>query len=1199
MSITKQAVIIGAVRAFRKTSLLTVIAVGSITFLFAQTPYTRDEIIKVSGVTSGSGVDALNAAQKQTSFSYNDGMGRVIQTVGMQLSPQQHDIISVEKYDVMSRKVKTYLPYAGSSGNGSFRSSATAEQASFYLNGTSDKVADDSSPYLQQVFDNSPLQLLLQQGAAGEGYQPGQHYRALAYRSNVSTDNVIRWNPDGTRNTYYPDHSLAVNESTDEGNNKTITFADMTGRVVLKRQLADETINSLTYTYFDTYYVYNDAGGLNYVIPPKATSLIVDNSYTISQVDVDKLLFKYSYDDKGRPTQKTVPGGAATYTVYDPLDRPLLIQDSKLRAANQWNYTKYDSKGRAISQGIYTDNTHTSLSSMQSYVNSIDYGTTYFESRNGDAATGYYSNQIFPTTAIDPLTYSYFDDYDLNTDGAPDYTYQSQGLTGEGAATYRVKGMLTAVRKKTVGPGLTPVWLIDLMFYDRFGNLIQTRGNNHLNPSVDDSQTQVPDFTGKPVYQKTVKSTTFAVTVLTSYSYDHAGRTTAVDQSYNGGSAIRVAGYEYNELGQLIDKKLHSTDGGSSYIQSVDFRYTIRGQLKSINNSKLSNDGSISNDDTNDVFGLDLLYDQADSIGNTSYYTGMLSAVKWMSVDGTGQKGQQRSYTYVYDKLLRLKDAIYADRPSSGGSWGNLGGYDEKNITYDQNGNITALKRNALIGSVATAIDDLQYTYDGNRLKNVTDGTGGSYAGMGFKNLAGSSADYTYSDDGHLTDDPKKGITTSVNLLQRSETVTITSATGRYLTYTYDAAGTLIRKQQFDNNTLQKTTDYLNGFVYENSTLAYFSVPEGRVRNAAGTFINEYIVTDQQGNTRVTFENNGGTARVIQENSYYPFGLVMSGSTVALSSTPVKKLYNGGSEWQNDFADLPDLMQTFYRDYDAALGRWTGVDPDAGATESISTYHYAGNNPVMINDPLGNEYTRNTESWDRFTHTPRYSADWVDINSWQVQMGYNPRYDEDTIEAYIKKNGTVVYDSKTDNASDLTSVFSSLGALNSSQYDENYQSSKYPVGLKDFVAIAAGEAAGSRIDARNIASTMINRIIAAKSSLNDPNWMSASVRKTGLALGGTVRGNYQILQHPKQYEYAKVMSMTIDEIMSSDLPYIQGALQAYKDWGVIDYSKGAYKWSATPLSPAARKKDQNFQALDRGELYITTIGRNTTYFGFK
>jgi RHS repeat-associated protein len=65
-------------------------------------------------------------------------------------------------------------------------------------------------------------------------------------------------------------------------------------------------------------------------------------------------------------------------------------------------------------------------------------------------------------------------------------------------------------------------------------------------------------------------------------------------------------------------------------------------------------------------------------------------------------------------------------------------------------------------------------------------------------------------------------------------------------------------------------------------------------------------------------------------------------------------LYNGGSEWQNDFSDLPDLMQAYYRNYDQALGRWTGVDPDAEGVESLTSYNYSANNPVMFNDPLGN-----------------------------------------------------------------------------------------------------------------------------------------------------------------------------------------------------------------------------------------------------
>jgi len=177
--------------------------------------------------------------------------------------------------------------------------------------------------------------------------------------------------------------------------------------------------------------------------------------------------------------------------------------------------------------------------------------------------------------------------------------------------------------------------------------------------------------------------------------------------------------------------------------------------------------------------------------------------------------------------------------------------------------------------------------------------------------------------------------------------------TNRYIDYTYGAGGNLIRKQSFDNATLVKTTDYIGGFVYEDGTLAYFGMSECRVRNASGTLTNEYMIKDQQGNVRVSFENNAGTALVRQENSYYPFGLTMPGSVTPTAAN--KNLYNGGSEWQDDFGNLPDLQQTFYRNYDAALGRFIGVDPVAEAADDMSTYHYAANNPVMFNDPLGDQ----------------------------------------------------------------------------------------------------------------------------------------------------------------------------------------------------------------------------------------------------
>jgi len=229
----------------------------------------------------------------------------------------------------------------------------------------------------------------------------------------------------------------------------------------------------------------------------------------------------------------------------------------------------------------------------------------------------------------------------------------------------------------------------------------------------------------------------------------------------------------------------------------------------------------------------------------------------------------------------------------------------------------------------------------------------GGSASSGFKNLTGSAAVYTHDLAGNLTLDPKKGVGIVYNVLNKTERITVNSATGRFINYTYDGSGVLLRKQQYDNSVLQKTTDYIDGFVYENSTLAYFGMAEGRVRNTVSGLKPEYVITDYQGNARVSFEEQNGQAVLRQENSYYPFGLVMPGGL--LPTEPNRQLYNGDSEWQNDFADLPDYFSTFYRNYDAALGRFIAVDPLAQENESVSPYNYGLNNPIWFNDPMGDK----------------------------------------------------------------------------------------------------------------------------------------------------------------------------------------------------------------------------------------------------
>ncbi|KAA8478429.1 RHS repeat-associated protein [Arcticibacter tournemirensis] len=924
----------------------------------------QTEIIRVENVKTGGQIYSLTAEQKTVILEYADGQSRRIQTVTQKGSPLQKDIVQPVAFDQYGLQPVTYLPYVSTSSDGSYQAGALNAQSSYYANGSSDKVADDNKPYTRIQYENSPLTRLLTEGSPGEGYQPGQHARSVTYRTNTLAEGVRIWKEDGSSPSVYSAGQLSVTESTDESGNITLQFKNKEGQEVLRRRQADETVNGVTETFYDIYYIYNAAGNVRYTLPPKAVSQMKGSgSWQLTAALLSDLVYSYTYDGQGRLSEKKAPGGAPVYIIYDPLDRPLLVQDGNLRAQNKWRYSKYDSRQRIISEGIYTDATRTTPAAMQSYVNTQDFSTAYCEERQGGTAFGY-SNQQFPTSGTQPLLYYYYDNYDLNNDGTADYSYQAQSLAGEAAPLYRVRGQLTAFRKRIMG---TETWLTSVTFYDKRGNAIQELSNNQLQASMSDTKTTVHDFTGNVLKAKTIKShATGSTTILSTLSYDPAGRLKSIDDSYNGAAAIRVASYEYNELGQLTDKKLHSTNGGSTYLQSVDYRYNIRGSLISINNSSLTADER--NDETNDVFGMEMLYEQADAgLGNSVSYTGMITAVKWKSRDPSGGTPKERSYRFAYDKLYRLKEALYQERVP-GGSWTANGAYDEKNIRYDQNGNILTLQRNAYIAGSVTMIDNLAYSYSGNRLENLSDG--GSSA-LGYRNLTGSASVYSYDAAGNLTGDPKKGLSQTYNELGRTEKITITTATGRYIRYTYDGSGTLIKKQQYDGNTLQKTTDYIESFVYENGTLSYFAMAEGRVRNTGSSLKAEYMIRDYQGNVRVSFEEQNGQAAVRQENSYYPYGLVMPGGT--LPTQPNKNLYNGGSEWQNDYGDLPDYYQTFYRMYDAAVGRFMGMDPLADYYAYQSPYQYGGNNPVMYNDPLGDKQAPLDETleggWGRYGGT--------------------------------------------------------------------------------------------------------------------------------------------------------------------------------------------------------------------------------------
>src|SRR5690606_28816451 len=83
---------------------------------------------------------------------------------------------------------------------------------------------------------------------------------------------------------------------------------------------------------------------------------------------------------------------------------------------------------------------------------------------------------------------------------------------------------------------------------------------------------------------------------------------------------------------------------------------------------------------------------------------------------------------------------------------------------------------------------------------------------------------------------------------------------GRVITYLYDASGSKLKMKNYDiNQDLEKTTDYVNGFVYTDGSLSFFGSPEGRVVKKGSSFEYEYAIADHQGNTRVVFTSAAQT----------------------------------------------------------------------------------------------------------------------------------------------------------------------------------------------------------------------------------------------------------------------------------------------------------------------------------------------------
>ncbi len=618
-----------------------------------------------------------------------------------------------------------------------------------------------------------------------------------------------------------------------------------------------------------------------------------------------------------------------TYYVYDDKGNLcFVLQPMYQSSANLDQYAfqyKYDGRNRCIWKKLpgagyvemVYDNADRLVFSQDGNQRALSTGNWMYykyDGLNRLTEQGTCTNKV-TTSGTNVLVQHFYDSYAFRSQAGFNNSNFPDDASGNG------KGALTASVATVLGSSNK---IYTAYYYDIKGRVAKTVQSNLLGGY--DVTATVYTFTDKPA---TVTHTHTASgkptrTEMYTYSYNHADRLLKVEHTL-GGTKITLADYAYDNLGRLQSKSLHG-----SATNKLTYAYNVRGWLTGISGTK---------------FTQNLYYNTGNG---TARYNGSISSMTWKA----GNESTVRGYKFTYDGLDRLLNATYGE---TAGINANTDRFSENVTAYDKNGNIKTLQR---YGQTAASgyglIDNLTFTLAGNLLNRVDDAAAASAYGGGFEFKDGvkQANEYTYDSNGNLTKDLNKGISTiTYNVLNLPNMVTFSD--GSTIAYTYGADGTKLKTVHKTGSTTT-TTDYCGNVVYENGVQKLLLTDEGYVTLSDGKY--HYYLKDHQGNNRVVI-NQSGT--VEETNHYYPFGGVFASSG---NVQPYK--YNGkeldakkGLNWYDYGA----------RHYDAALGRFTTVDPSAENYYSTSPFTYCLNNPLNYIDPLGTDTVDVKDvDWNKF-----------------------------------------------------------------------------------------------------------------------------------------------------------------------------------------------------------------------------------------
>ena len=864
---------------------------------------------------------------------YFDGLGRPVQKVLADRSPDAYDIATATYYDARGSVDKEYLPVAMETASGDYSFTNVPTRAQLFYN--------DARPYTQTIYDDVPEIRAKDTFAPGSDWYDKNHGVNNKYEFSMGNNSengcrmyVVDDQGRLVNKGLYDEGALRVLRTTDENGNLSLTFTDREERTVLIRRKGSNG------EYADTHFVYDNCGKLRYMISPKAAHELVFSGLCDQSV-INSLCYSYKYDNRGRLIEKKLPGTDPVYYVYDKLNRVIFTQDGVDRDSihRQWHVIKYDSKMRIAVEGVAKITGATRQSLQDQYGSGMLIETA--EPEKGYDGSLFYSNTAGPTGFTAHKAY-FYDDYShwcgtLPSDAA--YPSASNSI----AAT----GMLTGTAVKDFGVGGI---IITATKYDAKGNVVMLAEKDFYS---DYTSTTFfwNDFRGNPLEKKRVinfcsEGIPYEThTEQWQYTYDNGERLTMVKHKYKDNPWQILTEIRYDPIGRPV-KNSYGTD-----LSALDYRlnktaYNIRGWVVSQQAPH---------------FTQNIYYNTATN-SSKPQYNGNVSAMN-IAMNFPGQNGipVQRSYNaiYNYDNYDRFTESIVFSNDQ------DLSNRMQENLYYDINGNVTGVVR----GSSDQGIQDMVIDYEGNRITNISDYSWGENVDDVPKIPEGDYAEpYGYDGNGNVTHDDSRGIVSvlynPINLPQR-----IDFADGNRIWYSHRADGvkTLRRNETRRVTTTIKVnskgdTIRTERVAYDKQTRQFYGdlVKEDgkskRIYNEAGYLefgaagtapVYYFHVKDYLGSTRAVIDMNGNQ---VQGTDYYTGGMPIAPYGSPMGS---EERLHTGKEF-NAFSGLA-WYDNAARGYDPITHRFLQQDPLAEKYPHLSPYASCTNNPLKYSDLDGKD----------------------------------------------------------------------------------------------------------------------------------------------------------------------------------------------------------------------------------------------------